>query len=110
MILMGGSPDNRWAAASGQALLAHELTHVAQQASAASTARRLRRRMPFAEEHEAEAELVEQAVLDEEMGRAPVYAQDTHHATQIGEARRRPTKSSQHAPEQIKARVLEHDG
>ena len=31
MILMGGSPEKSMGSASGQALLAHELTHVAQQ-------------------------------------------------------------------------------
>ncbi len=56
MILMGGSPDKSMASASGQALLAHELTHVAQQSRHAGGG--LHRKasfdggMPFAEEHE----------------------------------------------------------
>jgi len=69
MILMGGSPDRSMASASGQALLAHEITHVAQ-------ARRGMHfksmgGMPFAEEHEAEAEAVEHSVLQEHTGVAP---------------------------------------
>lgn len=64
MILMGGSPEKSMATASGQALLAHELTHVAQ------AQRGLHRKatsgggMPFAQEHEAEAEAVEQSVAE----------------------------------------------
>src|SRR5262245_9602040 len=57
MILMGGSPEKSMATSAGQALLAHELTHVAQQhrgvhrkASFSTTA------LPFGEEHAAEAE------------------------------------------------------
>jgi hypothetical protein len=66
MILMGGSPDRSMESASGQALLAHELTHVAQ-------ARRGMHfksmgGMPFAEEHEAEAEAVEHSVLQDHAG------------------------------------------
>jgi hypothetical protein len=69
MILMGGSPDRSLASASGQALLAHELTHVAQ-------ARRGMHyksigAMPFAEEHEVEAEAVEHAVMEQHAGVAP---------------------------------------
>jgi len=56
MILMGGSADRSMATRSGQALLAHELTHVAQARRALSYDK------PFAAEgddHEAEAEAVE---------------------------------------------------
>jgi hypothetical protein len=59
MILMGGSPEKSMASASGQALLAHELTHVAQAKGG------LHRKAvigEFAAEHEAEAEEVEHAV------------------------------------------------
>jgi Domain of unknown function (DUF4157) len=62
MILMGGSPEKSMGSAAGQALLAHELTHVAQAHKGlhkASTGG-----MPFAEEHEAEAEAVEQSVAE----------------------------------------------
>jgi len=63
MILMGGSPDRSMASSAGRALLAHELTHVAQAKkglyrSARSDA------MPFAEEgHEAEAEAEEMEAM-----------------------------------------------
>src|SRR5262245_24540915 len=62
MILMGGSPEKSMGSTAGQALLAHELTHVAQaekgvHRSAYGGA------MPFTSEHEAAAESVEQSVL-----------------------------------------------
>jgi uncharacterized protein DUF4157 len=70
MILMGGSPDRSMASASGQALLAHELTHVAQ-ARRGMSFKSMGGGMPFAEEHEAEAEAVEHAVLQEHTGVSP---------------------------------------
>jgi hypothetical protein len=62
MILMGGSTDKSMASASGQALLAHELTHVAQAHKGLHRKASFSGGMPFAEEHEAEAEAVEQSV------------------------------------------------
>ena len=69
MILMGGSAEKSVGQSSGQALLAHELTHVAQaqrnqggglhRKGTANTA------MPFGEEHEAEAEAHEHDVAHE---------------------------------------------
>src|SRR4249920_1284454 len=59
MILMGNSPDRSMASASGQALLAHELTHVAQ--AKAGMHRSSKQQMEFAEEHEQEAKTVEDA-------------------------------------------------
>jgi hypothetical protein len=56
-ILMGGSPDRSMGSAAGQALLAHELTHVAQ--AKGGLHRSSRGGMEFAEEHEEEAEAVE---------------------------------------------------
>jgi len=62
MILMGGSPDKSMASASGQALLAHELTHVAQ-AKRGLHNKNFDGAMPLAtEEHEHEAEDVEAEV------------------------------------------------
>lgn len=62
MILMGGSPEKSMGSTAGQALLAHELTHVAQ------AHKGLHKSgvggMPFASEHEAEAEAVEQSVAE----------------------------------------------
>jgi Domain of unknown function (DUF4157) len=63
MILMGGSAEKSMGSSAGQALLAHELTHVAQASRGAGGG--LARKasfdggMPFTEEHEAEAEGVE---------------------------------------------------
>jgi hypothetical protein len=68
MILMGGSPEKSMASASGQALLAHELTHVAQQSKGLHRKSTFSSGMPFAEEHEAEAEAVEAQVLAEQGG------------------------------------------
>ena len=62
MILMGGSPEKSMGSASGQALLAHELTHVAQAQRGLHRKATSSGGMPFAEEHEAEAEAVEQSV------------------------------------------------
>lgn len=62
MILMGGSPEKSMASASGQALLAHELTHVAQAHKGLHRKASFSGGMPFAEEHEAEAEAVEHSV------------------------------------------------
>jgi len=68
MILMGGSPDKSMASASGQALLGHELTHVVQQAKGLHFKTTFVDAMPFAQEHEEEAELHEAMILHEEMG------------------------------------------
>ena len=72
MILMGGSPDRSMATAAGQALLAHELTHVAQArrglyASGRSDARVFAQEI---EDAEAEAEEMEAMVAAEEAGAA----------------------------------------
>jgi hypothetical protein len=68
MILMGGSPEKSMASAAGQALLGHELTHVAQQAQGLHRKATFADAMPFAEEHEQEAELHEAMILHELMG------------------------------------------
>src|SRR5262245_22831071 len=68
MILMGGSPEKSPGSAAGQALLAHELTHVAQATRGAGGG--LNRKssfdggMPFTSEHEAEAESVESEIMN----------------------------------------------
>ena len=68
MILMGGSADKGMAGAGGQALLAHELTHVAQaqRNQGGGLYRKATSAMPFTEEHEAEAEHHEEAVASGE--------------------------------------------
>ncbi len=62
MILMGGSPEKSMGSTSGQALLAHELTHVAQAQRGLHRKATYSGDMPFGEEHdhiEAEAEAEE---------------------------------------------------
>ncbi len=76
MILMGGSPDKSMGSASGQALLGHELTHVVQQAKGLHFKSTFADAMPFAEEHEEEAELHEAMILHEEMGGNQHQGQD----------------------------------
>jgi hypothetical protein len=68
MILMGGSPEKSMGSTAGQALLAHELTHVAQAQRGMHRSASFDGGMPFAQEHEAEAEHQEQAVAQETAG------------------------------------------
>jgi hypothetical protein len=101
MILMGGSPNKSMGTNAGQALLAHELTHVAQAKGGlhrASTGG-----MPFASEHEAEAEAVEHDVASggEHAGAS------THAATEAAATAMAAKEAQDHAIEQIKARVQE---
>ena len=71
MILMAGSPDKSMATAEGQALLAHELTHVAQSKRGVFRDARFGDDMPLAtEEHEAEAEQAQSEELAEQRGGA----------------------------------------
>lgn len=98
-ILMGGSPDRAMHTAAGQALLAHELTHVAQQARGlhfkASDGG-----MPTA--HELEAEAVEAEVLAEEGEGASAEAGANAGLSEIAAQR-----AKEHMLEEIKQRVLE---
>lgn len=108
MVLMGGSPDKAMHSAAGQALLAHELTHVAQ---ATRGARGLHRKaysdeMPFGEEHEAGADAVEDQVMAEEMG-AAMLASDARGADLHGAAKKAAEDGMRRQMEQIKDRVME---
>jgi Domain of unknown function (DUF4157) len=112
MIMMGNSPEKSMGSAQGQALLAHELTHVAQQAKSGGGG--LHRKatfedaMPFAAEHETEADLVEQSVLREQLGgSAGPEPLDGHEATMLGDMRREAQAKLKETIEKIKARVLE---
>lgn len=108
MIMMGNSPDKSMGSASGQALLAHELTHVAQQAKGLHRKATFEDAMPFAAEHETEADLVEQAVLQEELGGGVgPQALDAHEAAMLGQARIEAQKKLKETTERIKERVLE---
>ncbi|HSN25416.1 MAG TPA: DUF4157 domain-containing protein [Kofleriaceae bacterium] len=100
-ILMGGSPEKTGAA--GQALLAHELTHVAQQQRGLGGGlhRKAINEMPFAEEHEQEADAVEHAEHAEAMGGGAANAQEQAAKAQAD------AKSVAEQIEKIKQRVLD---
>jgi hypothetical protein len=99
MIMMGGSPDKSMASASGKALLAHELTHVAQAQKGMHRKASFDGGMPFAEEHEVEAEHTEAAVMHEE-AHGSAHAAGGRSAAASKEAQDR-------ALEQIRDRVFE---
>ncbi len=103
MILMGGSPDKSMASASGQALLAHELTHVAQAHKGLHRKATFSDGMPFTEEHEAEAESVEQSV--EQSGGDP--GASTHAAAEAGSAKMASDEALKRAIEEVTERVKE---
>jgi hypothetical protein len=64
--------------------------------------------MPFAAEHETEADLVEQAVLHEELGGGVgPQALDSHEAAMLGQARKEAQQKLKETTERIKERVLE---
>ena len=100
-ILMGGSPDKTGAA--GQALLAHELTHVAQQQRGLGGGlhRKAIQEMPFAEEHEKEADAVEHAEHAEAQGKGSAEAQ------QAAASAAHSAASAKEQVEKIKQRVLD---
>jgi hypothetical protein len=87
----------------GQALLAHELTHVAQAQKGLHRKASSAGGMPFAEEHEAEAEAVEHSVA--QSGGDP--GADTHAATEAASAQIAGKEAQARAIEKIKARVHE---
>jgi hypothetical protein len=108
MILMGGSAEKSMGSAAGQALLAHELTHVAQQAKGLHRKASFGGAMPFAEEHEAEADVVEHAVMQELMlGQQAPVAGNGDDASRIAEARTKMEAKLKQAVEQVKDRVME---
>jgi hypothetical protein len=68
MVLMGGSPHKSSVTAQGRALLAHELTHVAQKAPSLHRAAMYGDISEFTKEHEIEAEAHELAELQADSG------------------------------------------
>ena len=102
IILMGGSAEKGMANASGQALLAHELTHVAQQKRGLHRQATYQGATPFTEEHEQEADAVEQEVEAGDDGRAA-----TTSAANAGTAKLQAAELMKKALEDIKERVLE---
>ena len=112
MILMGGSPDKSMGSTSGQALLAHELTHVAQAQRATQGAGGLHRKsydgdMPFGAEH---ADIEEEAEHEESMETLAASGQSTMQAVNEGVAQMMSRDQLEKDVERIKARVLEMAG
>jgi hypothetical protein len=101
MILMGGSPEKSMGSAAGQALLAHELTHVAQAEQGLHRKATFQGGMPFTAEHEAEAEAVEHSVA--QSGGSHDHAADASGAASAQSSK----EAMEKAIEQIKARVNE---
>ncbi|MBL0219052.1 MAG: DUF4157 domain-containing protein [Myxococcales bacterium] len=105
IILMGGSADKGMAGAAGQALLAHELTHVAQaqRKQGGGLYRKGVTPMAFTEEHEAEAEHHEAEVHGEGAnGRSATTASANAAQNKVAAAAK-----IEEALEQVKERVLE---
>ncbi len=103
MILMGGSAEKSMAGSAGEALLAHELTHVAQgqRNQGGGLYRKGVSAMPFTEEHEAEAEHHEAAVQHEAAHGAAGAAAAASKPAAAGGAK------LAEAIEQVKQRVLD---
>jgi hypothetical protein len=100
MILMGGSPEKSMATKSGQALLAHELTHVAQQSKGLHRKGTFSGAMEFTHEDEAAAEEVE---AEEERGQSLTAKQFADKS----KAEMKEADDVRDAIEKIKARVLD---
>jgi hypothetical protein len=101
MILMGGSPEKSLASSQGQALLAHELTHVAQAQKGLHRKATFDGGMPFGQEHEAEAEHVEAQVHAEQAGGS------TRAAVEAQSAKLKAADAMKEALEKVRDRVLE---
>jgi hypothetical protein len=102
MILMGGSPEKSMASTSGQALLAHELTHVAQ--AERGLYRKETGAMPFAAEHGSHEE---EAVRAEHAEAQGDHGADTRAANDKGADEAASKEALERALEQIKDRVWE---
>jgi hypothetical protein len=103
MILMGGSPEKSMGSSAGQALLAHELTHVAQAQRGLHRKATYSSDMPFGAEHdeiEHEAEQQEHSEAAGNMG-ANVQAMNQHAGEMASE------EQMKEDLEKVKARVLE---
>ncbi len=108
MILMGGSPDRSMGSTAGQALLAHELTHVAQ-AKRGLHNRSFDGAMPLAtEEHEQEAENVEAEVMAAGGDVDQIDTSgDTRMAAAVGAARVANKEQMEKAIQEIKQKVMD---
>ena len=108
MILMGGSPDRSMGSTAGQALLAHELTHVAQ-AKRGLHNKNFNGAMPLAtEEHEQEAENVEAEVMAAGGDVDQIDTSgDTRMAAAVGAARVANKEQMEKAIQEIKQKVMD---
>jgi Domain of unknown function (DUF4157) len=102
MILMGNSPDKAAGTRSGEALLAHELTHVAQ--AQRGLHNRGKQEMEFTPDHEEEAHEVEREVEQGEEEHPELHGPSEAQRAMAAEAQRKDQI------ERIKARVLEMMG
>lgn len=100
MILMGGSPDKSMASSSGQALLAHELTHVKQASGGLHRKATFDGGMPFTEEDEDEAEAIEAEI---EAGGDGSGAREAAHSGDAGGSE----EDKEKMIEKVRDRVLE---
>jgi hypothetical protein len=100
MILMGGSPEKSMATAAGQALLAHEVTHVAQAQKGLHRKSTFGGAMEFTHEDEQEAEDVEH---EEEVGQSLTAKQFADKS----KASMKAMDDMRDAIEKIKQRVLD---
>lgn len=98
LILMGNSPDKSMASSSGQALLAHELTHVAQAQRGLHRKGAYDGTMHFTEEHEQEAHGVEHEVEHGTKGASSASKQEAAKASE---------EAKKEQLEKIKTRVVE---
>ncbi len=112
MIMKGGSPEKSMASSSGQALLAHELTHVAQAHKGLHRKASFNGGMPFTEEHfgAEHADIEEEAEHEESMESLEASGQSTMQAVNEGVAQMMSRDQLEKDVERIKARVLEMAG
>ena len=102
MILMGNSPDKAAHTAAGQALLAHELTHVAQASRGLHRRGQFDNTLAFTEHDEAEAHAVEDEVENESKGQG---ATESH--AEANQKKMDAEKAMKEHIEKIKSRVME---
>jgi len=105
MILMGGSPEKSMGSASGQALLAHELTHVAQAHKGLHRKATYSGAMPFTPDDEAAAEAEEERV--HAAGGDHGAVDSTRAAADAASAGNAAKEALELAIQQIKDRVIE---
>lgn len=104
MILMGGTADRSLATPQGQALLAHELTHVAQAERGLQRAGRGTDMVLASEDHEAEAHEAEHAEEEAQKSGASAAGKSAAHADDSGRGKK---ERSEKLKRQVADRVLE---